>query len=599
MLSGKSRGASPMTLGRTERRRCAVMVLDVVGYTRLMEADEEDTHRRMMDLRSELLRPTVEGFNGQIIKETGDGFLSTFGDPLDATNCAICLQESLGRLSRNVESGRQILCRISLNFADTIIEKHDIFGEGVNIAARLQSYAEPGCIVASEAIIALVRDQVTIPVVDLGDLHLKNLSTPVRAYSLRVGTAAKAAALFPNRIDDSRPSIAVLPFRYQSDGENDRYFADGVVDEIVHALTGLKELFVISRASTLGLGGSNIDLRSIGEQFGVRYLLSGNVHRSGARFRIGTELSDTITGTVLWAERYEGDVSGIFELQDSISARVVATVAPHIRERELQRAMRKHPESMDAYDLVLQGIDSLYRMDYSAFSRARGLLQQAIVLDPAYAPAYAYAAQWHIHRVAQGWTQNPEEDGREAARLAATAIELDKYNALALALHGHARSFLLKDYEAGKNYLDRALMAGPNCALAWTLSSCTCTYLGDTATAIEQAERGLRLSPFDPLIFFYLHNLGMAHYVNGTYEDAVFCGRKAASYKRSFRANLRVLSASLVALGRMAEAQATAETLLEVQPGFRLSEYATLCPFENLDTRKLFLERLRAAGLPD
>jgi adenylate cyclase len=574
------------------------MVLDVAGYTRLMEAEEEETHRRLMRIRSELLSPTVERFKGRVVKELGDGFLATFDSAIDATSCAIRLQESLGRMAADVPPENQVLCRIGLNLADTIIEEHDVFGGGVNIAARLQSYAEPGCIVASASILALVSDQLTVPVVDLGELHLKNLRNPVRAYSLRVTTGASATGSLPNRPDDTRPSIAVLPFRHQLEDGADRYFAEGMVDDIIRALAGLKELFVISRASTLGFGGPGVDAQSAGRQFGVRYMLSGTVHRSGRRLRIGTELSDTITGAVLWAEQHDGDLSELFALQDSIAVRVVGTVAPHVRERELQRAIRKHPESMGAYDLVLQGIDLLYRMEYPTFSRARGLLQQAIVLDPAYAPAYAYAAQWHIHRAAQGWSKNPEADGCEAARLAAAAIELDKYDALGLALYGHARSFLLKDYDAGKGFLDRALVASPNCALAWTLSSCTCTYLGETRIAIERGERGLRLSPLDPLIFFYLHNLGMAHYVNGSYEDAVSYGRKAAAHKRTFRANLRVLAGSLVALGMMAEAQEAAQILLEAQPDFRLSAYASLCPFKDRDIRELFLERLRLAGLP-
>jgi adenylate cyclase len=419
----------------------------------------------------------------------------------------------------------------------------------------------------------------------------------VHAFSLRAATGTGARPPTPNGFQDYRPSIAVLPFRYRPE-ETDGYFAEGIVDDIVRPLASLKELFVIARASTLGLAGFDGDRVTAARQFGVRYLLSGNVHRSDSRLRIGTELTDTLTGNVVWTERYDTQVFDLFELQDDISVHVVATLAPHVRENELRRAMRKHPESMDAYDLVLRGIDLLYRMDYLEFSHARGLLQQAIVLDPSYAPAYAYAAQWHIHRVAQGWTQSYETDGRDAARLASAAIELDKYDALALALHGHAHSFLLKDYHFGKSLLERALQIGPNCALAWTLCSCTNTYLGETKTAIERAERALRLSPLDPLIFFYLHNLGMAHYVNGSYEDAVSWASKALMYKKTFRASLRVLATSPVALGRVSEAQQTARLLLEAQPDFRLSAYKLLCPFKDRDTRETFLYRLQSAGLP-
>jgi adenylate cyclase len=588
-----------MPSSRSVRKRSAVMFFDVVGYTRLMETDEEQTHRALMQIRSVFLGPTLASSRGHMIKETGDGFLATFDDPVDALNCALQIQNHLGKLAVDTPTSAQIWGRIALNFSDTIVEEHDVFGSGVNIAARLQNLAEPGCIIMSEAFMGLVREQVKLPVIDLGDLHLKNVREPVRAYSVRVAAEPARSGPLLDARDESRPSIAVLPFQYRSEDAADRYFAEGIVDDIVRALAGLKQLFVISRASALGFRGAGVDGQSAAAKLGVRYLLSGNVHRWAGKLRIGTELSDTATGTVLWAERFDGDVADLFELQDRISLQVVATVAPHVRERELQRTMRKHPESMDAYDLVLQAIELLYRMDYPQFSRARGLLQQAIVLDPAYAPAHAYAAQWHIHRVAQGWSQSLHADGQEAARLAAAAIDLDRHDGLALALHGHARSFLLKDYQAGRVFLDRALVASPNCALAWTLSSCTRTYLGDTKTAIEMAKYGLRLSPLDPLIFFYLHNLGMANYVDGDYDEAVLCGRNATVYKRDFRANLRVLCASLVALGRIAEAHEAAQVLLEAQPDFTVSDYAALCPFQDDDTRRLFLERLRSAGLPD
>jgi adenylate cyclase len=581
----------------SEHKAAAIMFLDVVGYSRLMEADEDLTHRQLAQVRSELLIPKIRTFNGYIIKEMGDGFLATFDNPIDAAECAIQLQQNLAHASVELPSDRQILCRIALNYSDLIVDDHDVFGSGVNIASRLQNFAEPGCIIMSETFMNLVREHIVLPIIDLGELHLKNLREPVRAYSLRIKSIARASAY---HADETRPSIAVLPFRFQPDDPTNRYFSEGIVDDIVRALSGLKELFVISRVSMLNFNDSSLDAHATAKKVGgVRYLLTGNVQRQEDQLRVRAELIDVVTDTVLWAERFDCTVTKLFELQDSIAIQVVSIVAPHVRERELQRALRKHPESMDAYDLVLQGIDLLYRMDYHAFARARGLLQEAMVLDPSYAAAHAYAAQWHIHRVAQGWAPDPIADGQEAARLAATAIDLDKYDGLALALHGHARSFLLKDYEAGRSFLDRALIASPNCALAWTLSSCTSTYLGDTENGINKAKYGLRLSPLDPMIYFYLHNLGMAYYVNESYDEAVKCGQSAAAHKRSFRANLRVLSASLVALNRLPEARDAARLLLESQPDFRVSAYAGICPFQDFNTRQVFLERLRLAGLPD
>lgn len=586
-------------VGRTQRRLCAILAVDVAGYSRLMEADEEGTHFRLMQLRAELLEPAVANWRGTIVKHTGDGFLAIFDSVLDAAVCAMDLQRSLVEIGAAQSPETRMMFRMGLNLSDTIVEADDIFGEGVNIAARLQTYAEPGAIVVPAAIEEQLRSHPGIRRVDLGDLHLKNISRPVRAYSLHVVDEVHFGQAHGVPKPDVRPSIAILPFRRNLTTEDDGYFADGIVDDIIRILSSLKDLVVISRGSTLGFGGSRIDVRAIGRDLGVRYVLYGGVARSGGKIRIATELSDALSGAVVWAERYDGEISDIFELQDRISVQVVATLAPQIRERELKRAMRKHPESMDAYDLVLQAIDLLYRMEYRPFSGARGLLQKARLHDADYAPAYAYAAQWHTFRVGQGWSADFQADSVEAARLAAEAIERDRYDANALAICGHARSFLLHDYATGADLLDRALEAGPSCALAWTLGSCTASYTGDGPQAVARAEHSLRLSPRDPLAFFYICNLGIAHYANGAYEEAVLCGRKAFAQKKSFRANLRTLAASLVALDRLEEARSVGAKLLDVDPDFRLSHYEKLCPWQGSDTRDLFMNRLRQANLPN
>ena len=489
---------------------------------------------------------------------------------------------------------------MGLTMADAIFDADDVFGEGVNIAARLQGYAEAGDIVVTDSIAQQIEGRLDLRRVDLGDLHLKNISRPVRAFSLHphgvplVEFAAPAAGGKP----DVRPSIAVLPFRRQLTEEAEGYFADGVVDEIIRILSTFHDLVVIARGSTLGLGGEGVDASAIGRRLRVRYVLNGGVTRVGGRIRINADLTDAESGVVVWAERYEGDVTDLFSLQDRISLEVATTLAPNIRQQELKRALRKHPDSMDAYDLVLQAIDLLYRMEYRAFSGARGLLQQARVADETYAPAWTYAAQWHTFRIGQGWTTDPRADSAEAGRLAMVAIELDRNDATALAVCGHTRSFLFHDYESGAALLERALQAGPSCVLAWTLASCTSSYMGEGAEAVRRAEHSLRLSPRDPLAFFYLCNTGIAHYANGDYEQAVQFARRAASRKRTFRANLRMLAAGLIALGQVEEARAAAATLMEVDPEFRLGRYRELCPWQDGGTRETFIDRLREAGLP-
>jgi adenylate cyclase len=359
------------------------------------------------------------------------------------------------------------------------------------------------------------------------------------------------------------------------------YFTDGVVEDIIRALGGLKELLVISRSSTLQYSGSTVDVRRVGRELGVRYVLAGSVRRGGGRLRIATELSDAESGIVIRADRYEGELTDLLDLQDEISRRVLATIAPHVHEWELQRSMRKHPENLDAYDLTLQGMDLLYRLDYQSFSRARGFFQQAIVHEPSYAPAYAYAAMWHIFRIGQGWSPDPDLDAVDATRMAAEGIERDKFDALALAFHGHARSWFLKQYDAAVIFLDRALEASPNCAMAWALSGCTCAYMGDGATAVRRVEHALRLAPSDLHAFYYLAALGLAHYANSTYEEAVAYGRASAALNDRFVANKRFLAGSLVALSRVSEAREVARDLLRLQPNFHLLPYIPNCPFNS------------------
>jgi adenylate cyclase len=558
-----------------------------------MENDEDRTHSQLMRLRSRIIEPRISAAGGRIVKNTGDGFLAAFEDVVVATQCAIAMQNAIIQSQRKLPHDRRIQIRMGLHQCETIVEAQDIYGDGVNIAARLQSYAEPGDVVVSSSVAEQISSAVDVPIVDLGDLYLKNLTRPIHAFELLIGTQTKPKPRL-DYLKSNRPSIAVLPFRMPQSDPEEAYFADGIVEDIVRALGGLKELLVISRSSTLQYSGATVDVRTVGRELGVRYVMTGTMRRAAGRIRIATELSDAESGIVIRADRYEGGLTDLFDLQDEISRRVLATIAPHVHEWELQRSMRKHPENLDAYDLTLQGMDLLYRLDYESFSRARGLFQQAIVHDPSYAPAYAYAAMWHIFRIGQGWSSDRDSDAMDAARMAAEGIERDKFDALALAFHGHARSWFLKQYDAAVVFLDRALEASPNCAMAWALNGCTCAYIGDGPAAVERVRHALRLAPSDPHAFYYLAALTVAHYANGTYEDTVASGRTSAALNERFVANKRFLVGSIVALGRMEEARKVARDLLRVQPRFRVTRYIPRCPFKDpavVSTFHLSVER--------
>jgi adenylate cyclase len=579
------------------RRLTAVMVADVAGYVRLMEANEESVHARIISLRNDIIEPLVEANNGQIVKNTGDGFFATFETVREGFQCAVVLQEQVSAKEHGYEPGERIAFRMCINLCEAIFEKGDVFGDGVNIAARLQHFAPPGGIVLSAAAREQLGANVGQQVHDLGELRLKNLARPVRAFAVQLDSEAQPAVPVP--VPVGKPSIAVLPFRSLQQDADDAYFAAGIAEEVVGALTGLQDLLVISHASTRTYIGNTIDPRVVRNDLGVRYVLSGSVRRSGGRVRIHTELSDTESGAVVHSDRFDGVSANLFELQDQIASQIVSIIAPHVRDAELRRVRRKRPENLDAYDLVLRAIDLMYQLNLDDFKAARILLSQAIDLDPNYAKAYAMAAKWHGLRLGQGWSSNPQEDAAETDRLASEAIRRDSGDALALALCGHHKAFLFRDYDRAIALFDRAIAAGPNSALAWTFSSPTYSYIGDGPTAVARAERGLRLSPLDPDAFWHQTALTLAHYASGNYEEAVKFGRKVAAAKPIFTANLRFLCASLAALGRDIEAHEVAHLLMQLEPRFSASRFATGYAFRDEARRRLFGEHLIKAGLPE
>lgn len=583
-----------------QRQLAAILSADVVGYMRLSEAAEEETHQRLMNLRGSLIDPAVRGQGGRIVKNTGDGFLATFDDAARAADCALQLQRALAAATADQPQSLRIAFRMGIHLADVIFESGDIFGDGVNVAARLQAYAEQGGVIVSEAVFERLDDAARALGSDMGEIHLRNHRRPVRVFALRPGPEAVThGKIGENHAGtDARASIAVLPFRMNGAQPDRTFIADGVVDSIIQSLSGLKELFVISRGSTLEYGQRRIDPVAMGRKLGVRYVMDGTVSLSDSRVRISTELIANENGAVLSADHYDGGVNDLFDLQDRIALKLVRTVAPHVRERELRRALRQHPQNMTAYDLLLQALDLLYKMDADSFARARGLLQQAMALDPTYAPPFTYTALWYVFRVGELGSPDPDGDARTAVDRARAAIEHDGNDALALAIYGHVQAFLLRDTITAQRFLDRAIEAGPSVAMAWTMSSATRGFVGNGPLAVQHGENGQRLAPADPYRFWHEGILAQAHYINGDYDQAVEWARSAVAHNPSIRFTLRTLAASLLAAGQAEQAASAADRLLLIQPDFRLSSYAPRCPFVPpiLDQ---WIGHLRKAGLPD
>jgi adenylate cyclase len=596
-LSPPSGVAGSRIAGAAGRRLSAVSFLDIVGFSTLMAENASGTHESWIHILEAIIRPGAQKHHGRIVKSTGDGVLAEFATARDAVAWAYHVQHSLLRLRSTPNAVTPpMAARIAIHIDEVFPTADDIYGPGVNIAARLQQHAEPGGIVLSQAVLDLVKDSVRKSVRDLGSIHLRNIPEPVRAYAIDPADAPMVPHVGR---DASLPSIAVLPLKNLGGDPAETYFAEGIVEDITVSLASLHELMVIARGSSLTLSRRQNDLRTLGRDLGVRYVMTGNVRRSPTRVRVATQLYDAESGASLWGDAAEGAIDDLFEMQDQIVTRVVSGIAPHVRSAELKRALRKRPDNFTAYDLTLQALNCLHPLERTSFFRARDYLERAMAEDENFAMPVAWAARWRSLLIGQNWSTDRDADARAAADLAAKAIELDNQNALALATYGHVRSFLFHDYDVALGYFERALAACPNSALAWFLSSGTLSYVGRAAEAVQNAEQAVRLSPFDQGLFMFYMFLGMAHYANGNYEEAVKVGRKSLSERPAYTANLRVLSAALAAAGQDTEAREIAGRLMALEPNFNLAEYeSTLLPFRDKEMRSIYLDHLRKAGLP-
>ena len=589
-------GGSP-TDGDGTRRLAAIAFADIVGYSILMAEDETRTHRRWMSLLADVIRPGAERHRGRVVKSTGDGVLVEFPSAFDAVEWAREVQALVHQAEAAQDTElRPIALRIAVHIGDVMTTNDDIYGDGVNVAARLQEFSEPGGVILSGAIYDLVRGTVGDQARNLGYLRLKNFERPVRAYAL---AGPESSVMTPRWLRGSRPSIAVLPFAEHGVHGEQTYFGDGVVEDIVGGLAALQDLLVISRNSTLKYRERPVDLPLIGNELGVRYILSGSIRRTNNRIRISAELADAETLGVLWTDRVNGDVSDLFMVQDRLTERVIQTIAPNIYGAEIRRVARKRTESLDAYDYMLRGLDLLYRLTPQEFDQAHEMFQQSIQLDNSYAAPYALTALWHSIRGQQGWSPDLAQDNAAVDRFAAAALERDQFDVRALSLSGHLRALLFRDFEGALVLFDRAIYVSPNSAFAWARSSPTFCYMGDGAEARRRAEEALRLSPFDPQIFFTHTALCHASYTQGDYENAVACGRQAYAENPRYTANLRLLAASLVAAGSLGEARRIGQVLLQLEPGFRVLKFCEGYPYRDPERRANLARHLSLAGLPE
>ncbi len=596
-----------MSSGPVIRRLSALMSADVKGYARLMGEDELATVRTLT-LYREVIGDLVQRHRGRVVDAPGDNLLGEFGSVVDAVQCAVEIQRDLRSRNAELPETRWMEFRIGISLGDVIVEGERLYGDGVNIASRLEGLAEPGGICLSGSAYDQVENKLALEYEALGEQSVKNIARPVRVYRIHLGgslgqtpspspsAGQTGAPPLPSVIP--QPSIAVMPFRMLGKRQADRYLAEGIVHEVVASLAGLQELFVIASSSTVGYAEGQPDVTAFGRQLGVRYLVTGSLMRTGHRLRVTAELNEVETRRVLWTDRYDVADRELFVLHDTVASKIAHSLLPQLHSSALRRALRKPPDSWDAYELVLQAMHLFYGSNPKDMDAVRALLLRATERDPQYALPWSLLALSHAMRTGLGMSTDVETDYLEAARYAGLALECDGTNAQALCMFGHLQSFLFGNFEVAIGTFDRAIAGCPNSAIAWSLSSPTYSYLGDGPTAIKRAEHGLRLSPLDPHAAFYQTVLTLAHYTNATYEEAIHWGRRTLAISPRFVTNMRPLIGSLVAVGRAAEAYEIAHRLLAIVPQFRVDTFISRYPIADPARKEKLRRELLGAGLP-
>ena len=609
-----------MTTPEFRQRLVAILAADAAGYSRLMAADDRATVAAL-DAARAVFRAQIESHQGRVIDMAGDSVLAAFETAIGAVDAALAVQRALPALHAAVAEDQRLRFRIGVHLGD-VIEKPDgtVYGDGVNIAARLQALAEPGGIMISDAVHGAVRGKVAASFADQGEHQVKNIAYPVRAFALGIDAGATAPAAPapapappppppppPTLALPAKSSIAVLPFTNMSGDPEQDYFADGMVEDIITALARMGVFFVIARNSSFVYKGQAVDVKRVGRELGVRYVLEGSVRKAGNRVRITGQLIEAETGHHVWADRFDGLLDDVFELQDRITEAIVSAIEPSTRHIEIERARAKPTADLQAYDLLLRAFPGLMPGASPAETdEALVFIRQAIQRDPAYAMAKAAGAFVCLRRVGDGrggaddvktglrWAEGALADHRDDPTVLANAglvLASLGYRALGFRVLGFR-------YDEAQRAVERALALGPNLLSVQFAAGVVRCILGEGDAALGHLERAMRISPLDPAMSALVAFAGLAHLLCGRYDAALAAAQRAIQQSPNFVTAHRLLVGALVGLGRGDEAKAAAQRLLELAPGFTLSLYQSVSPFRDAELRRQIVEALRAAGVP-
>jgi pentatricopeptide repeat protein len=573
------------------RRLAAILAADVAGYSRLMGADEEGTLERLKALHRELVDPKIAEHHGRIVKTTGDGLLVEFASVVDAVRCAVEVQQAMAERNTDVAADIRIELRIGINLGDVIVEGDDLYGDGVNIAARIEALTDAGGVLVSNTVYDHVRDRLSCAFEDLGEQQVKNIARPVRVYRVRDASATNAPAPRPLPLPD-KPSIAVLPFQNLSGDPEQEYFADGMVEEIITALSRIHWLFVIARNSTFTYKGQTIDVKQVGRELGVRYVLEGSVRKGGGRVRITAQLIEAETGAHLWADRFDGSLDDIFDLQDKVAISIAGVIEPTLQAAEIRYSVARPTKDLTAYDLYLRAraLASSYERDHLA--QALDLLEQVIDREPRYGPALALAATYRVDLENYDWADRRDEaeNRRAAVDLAREALSVAADDPGVLGRSAIVLGRFGEDIDAALALIDRALVLNPSFAFAWYWSGWLRVFAGQSELAIEHFETSMRLNPRGQR-GFHLAGIGMAHFVSRRFEEALTVLRISLEEVPAFAPAYRTLVACYAHTGRLDEARSILKRLVALTPVV----VPTASPFRRPEHLELFVSGLRLA----
>jgi len=580
-----------VTEQRVQRRLAAILAADVVGYSALMQRAEEATYAEFERLKRELIEPSLCRHEGRLIKTTGDGALVEFASPLAAVRCAVEIQDHLA------SGGSPFRLRVGINLGDVIVgQDGELYGDGINIAVRLEGIADPDTILISGKVYSEVEGKLEVGFEDRGEQQLKNIAKPVRAYAVRAGAHRTPTERLSSPPLPNRPSIAVLPFENMSGDPEQEYFADGMVEEIITALSRFKSLFVIARNSSFVFKGQAVDIKEVGRRLGVRYVLEGAVRKASGKVRITGQLIDAVTGVHLWADRFERDWTDVFSLQDEVTVAVVSAIQPKLLQTEIALATRRRPENLTAYDLYLRAVQQFSLPTREGLTEAIGLAHRALELDPRFGLVAAVAGIAHAENVLWGYASDPKFERQEAVRLAHLALTADDNDPETLAVAAVTLAFMVGESEREMEIADRAIALNPNSFQAWNCRGWVYKFAGLPEEAIRSFERAIRMSPVDYQLHQVLAGMAMSFIELARFDEAIVAAKRAQRQNGSYSPPYLCLASAFGHVGRDAEAREAAACLLQYDAGFTISSRFARGAQSKA---KLLMEGLRKAGLPE